>query len=261
MKKTIFILLFPLTLLIGCSDSFNNFKAYQGIPAATIFHRAEKRLAEGKYDKAVKDLEALDAIYPFGPYAQQGQLDIIYAYYMNDDDGAAIAAADRYMRLYPRSNNVDYAYYMKGLIQFNQGQTWAQRQLSLDPSPRDLTSKKQAFLTFDELAQYFPSSIYRDDALLRMAILRNFFAHKELLLAEYYFDRHAYVAAANRASGIVKHYNGTPYVEEALVLMVRSYRKLELPQMANNSLVILKATYPDSKMLTKLERSASYVNG
>jgi len=250
--KKIIALCFLVFLLAGCSGNKDELKAYRHKTAAEIFHNGEMALAKKKYGKAVKALEALDAIYPFGPYAQQGQLDIIYAYYKNDDDPSAVAAADRYIRLYPRGKYVDYAFYMKGIISSTEGYTWLQKRFNVDPSSRSLTNQKQAFLAFNEIVTRYPRSRYATDSLLRMRYLRNIIAKHSLEVADFYYRHKAYVAAANRASFVVKHFNGTPAVVGALAMMVKSYRVLGLHKLANNSYRILQASYPDSKAFKRL---------
>lgn len=242
-------------ILAGCSGSKDEFAPYRKMTAKQIFNTGEKALANEDYAKAVKYFEALDAVYPFSPYTEQEQLEIIYAYYKNDDSASALASADRYIRLYPRGKHVDYAFYMKGLISFQQGYTWLQRLVGVDPSRRDLSSKKEAFLAFNQLVTYFPNSIYTPDALVRMAYIRNIIARKNVLIANYYMKRKAYVAAANRASYVIQHFNGSPEVIPALAIMVKAYRGLGLHQMANNSLHILQTSYPNAPQLKKLIRT------
>lgn len=255
MKK--FMVLFLLVFLIaGCSGNKDELAAYRHLSAAEIFHHADSSLAKGKYADAVKGFEALDAIYPFGPYSQQGQLDIIYAYYKNDDDPSAIAAADRYVRLYPRGKNVAYAYYMKGIISSTEGYTWLQNMVGTDPSKRDLTSQKQAFLAFNEIVMLYPRSPYAGAALVRMRYLRNVIAEHSLRVAEFYYEHKAYVASANRASFVVQHFNGTPAVSDALAMMVKSYRKLGLGKLEHNSYLILQASYPNSKAFKRVRQKA-----
>ena len=256
MKKLTFILAL-LALLAGCSKyKHENFSEYKGRPASQIFQNGETNLAKKNYGKAVKDFQALDALYPFSKYSQQGQLDIIYAYYKDGKDAQGIAAADRYIRLYPRGKGTDYALYLKGLIYFNEGGTWLEKLAGSDPAERNTASKQQAFMAFSELVQGFPNSPYRHDAILRMQYIRNLFARKDLQIAQFYFRHQAYAAAANRAAAVVEHYNGTPAVEKSLVLMVKSYRILGLQDLANNTLKILQSSFPNSKNLAKLNRTA-----
>ena len=251
MKKLIVLSVLTF-LLVSCSSNKDELAAYRHKTSAEIFNGAEKALANKSYGDAVKGFEALDAIYPFGPYAQQGQLDIIYTYYKNDDDPSAIAAADRYIRLYPRGKYVDYAYYMKGIISSTEGYTWLQKKFNVDQSERSLTNQKQAFLAFSEIVTMYPRSQYAADSLLRMRYLRNIIARHSLEVADFYFKHKAYVASANRASYVVRHFNGTPAVIDALAVMVKSYRKLGLTQLADSSYKILQASYPNSQAYKKL---------
>jgi len=240
-------------LLVGCSGSGNDqFKAYRGMTAATIFNKGETQLSKHNWANAVQDFQALDAMYPFGPYARQGQLDIIYAYYKNDDYASGLAAAERYIRLYPRGPYTDYAYYMKGLMEFNSGFTWLQRKMGTDPAPRDMTDKKQAFVAFSEVVNLYPHSVYAQDAAYRMAYIRNLMARKNVEVAQFYMKRKAYVAAANRAAYVMQHYNGSPEVIPAMAIMVKAYRKLHLDGLADNTMKIFAASYPNSPELHKL---------
>ncbi len=254
MRKLLFLL--PvLLLLFGCSNENQDpFAAYRSTPAGTLFVSGEKALADKHYHDAVKYLEALNAIYPFGPYAQQAQLDIIYAYHMDDDDVSAIAAADRYTHLYPRGQNVDYAYYMKGLIGFSEGLSWMQRQAGISPAQRDISTMEQSFVSFGTLAHYFPDSPYTPNAELRMRYIRNMMAQRELIIGDFYLQHDAYVAAANRASFVVQHYDGSPAVVDALAMMVKSYRALGLTKLANQSYKILAQNYPNSKQFAALNK-------
>ena len=247
MKKLLCTLCF-FAVLAGCSNKplVNDFADYQGKTAADIFNSGEMSLAKEKFKDAVTDFEALDALYPFGTYAEQGLVDSIYAYHQTDDDPSALAAADRYLRLYPRGKHVDYVLYIQGLIQFEQGATWMQQKFKVDSATRDLTNKKLAFAAFDQLIKMYPHSDYAYAASLKMHIIRNMFARKELAIASFYLERHAYIAAANRASEVVAHYSGTPSVESALVVMAQSYDALRLKAYYDDTLRILQANYPDA---------------
>jgi len=250
--KKLGLLLLALALLAGCHKyTGEDYSAYKGMTGRQILDSAEKKLANQKYSAAAKELEALDALYPYSDTSQQGQLDIIYAYYMDDDTPSTIVACDRYIRLYPRGRGVDYAYYMKGLVLYKAGFTWLQRAAGVDPAPHDLSEKKQAFLAFNDLVRAFPNSQYAHNARLHMQYIRNLLARKQVEIAEYYEDRQAYVAAANRASYVVKHYNGTPAVKQALIVMIDSYRALGLNKLADNTLAILRANYPKDAALKR----------
>lgn len=243
--KYLLAVLFVITALAGCKTT-TAYQPYQGLSDKQILERGEYNMAKGRYEQASKDFEALDTLYPFGEYSQQGQLDIIYAYYKNDDTDSALAAADRYIRLYPRSPDVDYAYYMKGLINSGPPENWFHRWIQAPPEKRDLTGQQQAFQDFSTLVEEFPNSKYTPDARQRMVYIRNLLAEHQLEIAQYYMRHKAYVAAANRAGDVVEMYPGAPQVIPALAIMVEAYNKLNEPQMANNALRVLKTNYPNS---------------
>jgi outer membrane protein assembly factor BamD len=241
MKKILFVLTFSL-LISACSPSkVDPLLKYRGQSAEQLFHAAKKDLKAENYSDAVKDLEALEALYPFGRYSQQGQLDIIYAYYKSSDEASALAAADRYIRLNPRGPHTDYAYYMKAIVSFDQGFTWLQRKFGSDPAVRDLSDKKSAFLALNQLVKQFPNSPYAQDATYRMAYIRNLFARENVDMARFYMKRKAYLAAANRASYVVEHYGQSPQRAAALQIMAKAYQKLGLTDLAKNSQRILQA--------------------
>ena len=245
-KIAVLVLSSFLLLLSACSDKgiHDSYAAYRDKTASQLYHTSKNDLQHGHYNRAVKKLEALNALYPFGAYAEQGSVNLIYAYYKNDDADEAQAAADRYLRLYPRGNYSDYAYYMKGVVAFQQGYTWLQRKAGVDRSLRDLSNLKDAYMSFNQLVVEFPESPYVPDAILRMRYIRNLYARHNLDLAQFYYDKRAYVAAANRAQEVVVHYDHSPSVVPALKIMIRSYRKLGLTTMADNTQKILSASYP-----------------
>ena len=252
MKKL--ALVFALILfLVGCShQDVDPYAAFRHQAAASIFNNAEKSLEKGSYAESVQNFEALDAIYPFGPYAQQGQLDIIYAYYMDGDDASSVAAADRYIRLYPRGKNVPYAYYMRGVIGFVEGLSWLQKMVGTDPAPRDVTTLQKSFTSFSTVVELFPESRYAHDSLVRMTSIRNMMARREIEIAGFYLERKAYIAAANRASYVVQHFQDSPQVIQALAIMVKSYRSLGLTKMADSTYKLLQVNYPNSSEFKKL---------
>ncbi len=253
--KKITLILCILGLLVGCSSEKKNpLDKYQSIGAAELFHRAEQSLAKGSYGAAVTDLEALDNLYPFGKYADQAQLDIIYAYYKDDDMAEALAAADRYIHLNPRSEHVDYAYYMKGLVTFKQGMTWLQEVIGVDPVDRDSDHLTEAYAAFNQLVENSPDSPYYNDSVLHMQYIRNSLAKSEYQVAQYYMYHKAYTAVINRNNYILQHYQGTPSVVKALVLNVKAYRALKLDKLAEDNLKTLELNYPDAKQLKRLKK-------
>jgi outer membrane protein assembly factor BamD len=254
--KKISLIIILVALLAGCAHKeVNPWKDYEGKTSAEIFYQGEQNLAKKKYSKATVDFAALDALYPFGPYSQQGQMNIIYALYMNGDTAEGLAAADRYIRLYPQDPHIDYVYYMKGLMSFDTGFNWYQSWFNMDPSPHDLADKREAFTAFNQVVRIYPHSIYAQDSALHMSFIRNLMARKEMNIADFYMERKAYVAAANRASGVVQHYSGSGSVPHALEVMALAYQGAGLPDFAVKSYLILQASYPDSPEFKRLQKN------
>ncbi len=234
--------------LVGCASKQSTpADSFHGRSAKTIFVGGEQALAKRHYEKAIRHFEALDALYPFSEYQEQSQLHLIYAYYKHSDYTEAALAAVRFSRLYPRSPAADYAYYMKGLANFNQDRGVFQRYIETDLAKRDMGTSKRAYSDFAGLLHRFPDSPYAPDARERMIYLRNLMARRELLIAEFYYDRSAYLAAINRCYYILKHYQHAPVVIPALGLMVEAYTQLNMPAMAKQSLTILAYNYPESQ--------------
>lgn len=214
--------------------------------ANALFVDGQNLMLKGHYDDASQHFEAFEARYPFSANSEQVLLDLIYTYYQQQDTASALAAADRYVHLYPRSKTVDYAYYMRGLIQFEENHGFFERHFKVDFATRDLTALQGAFNDFNQLVKLFPRSIYTPDARLRMVYLRNLFARHVYEIAKFYYDRNMYVAAADRANEVVRHYQRTPSVPKALAIMVRAYRKLDLDQAADKTYQVLKLNFPNS---------------
>lgn len=243
-------------LLAGCSslgDMFSKDKD-EGIDkrdAPTIYAEAREALEGSQYDRAVKLLEKLEAKFPYGRYAQQAQLDIAYAHYKAAEPGLAIAAVERFIKLHPNHANVDYAYYLKGLINFPDSQGVFGVIGQQDMTERDPRARLDAFDAFKELVTRFPNSRYAEDARLRMGYLVNALAAYELHVARYYQKRGAHLAAVNRAQATLRNYPRSPATEEALALMAASYRELGMPELANDSERVLKQNYPQSRFLAQ----------
>lgn len=242
-KKSILLAL--LSSLYGCATTTPDPTAvYRGQTAEQIFICAETALVKGNYTTATQRLEALDTLYPCGKYAERAQLDIIYAYYKTGDMIAAAAAADRYLQLYPASPYADYAYYMKGVSNFEQDRGCLQRYFPTDLADRDPGTSRQAFDDFRQLICLYPDSQYVCDARQRMIYLRNLLARYEMNIARYYYCRGAYVAAINRASNVLQHYQQSTSTPCALQLMANAYCKLGLTSQANEALSVLHCNYP-----------------
>lgn len=259
MKKTIchivqFVLL-GLFVTACTSITSSPSEVFKNQTADQIFLSGEEAIAKGQYASAVQHFEGLDSLYPFNEHAEQADIDLIYAYYKTGDEPSAVASADRFIHLYPRSEHVDYVYYMKGLANYEQDRGWFLRYLPVDISQRDPGTARQAFDDFGTLLRLFPHSVYAPDAQKRMIYLRNLFARHDIQVATYYMQRGAYVAAANRANYVVQHYQQTPSVIDALGIMVKAYRKLGLNDRADDAYRVLEVNYPDSSVLRRVKNS------
>lgn len=218
-----------------------------GWSAQKLYAEAKDNLNSGNYERAVKLFETLEARYPFGRYAQQAQLDVAYAYYKDNEPISAVAACDRFIKLHPNHPNVDYAYYLKGLANFNDDLGLLGKLVDQDMSERDPRAARDAFLAFKELVTRFPDSRYAADSAARMKYLVNALASNEVHVAKYYLKRKAWVAAANRAKEVLKTYPEAPALEEALAIMVVAYDELGLVDLRNDAQRVLKLNFPDSK--------------
>ncbi len=219
-----------------------------------FYAEAKGALDAGFYSQAIELYQKLETRYPFGKYAQQALLDLAYAHYKSEDFDAAVATCERFMNLYMQNEHVDYAYYLKGLSNFNRGKGLIRRYLPTDESQRDSIAMQQAFQDFMELTTRFPDSDYAEDAKQRMRYLRNNLAQNEVNVAHYYMRRGAFVAAANRAKHAVKNYSRAPAVLDALIIMVKAYRILELNDLSNDALRILEFNYPEHPAIYEIGR-------
>lgn len=220
-------------------------KEYAGWDAAKFHKEAEGAMESKNYQKAIKLYETLESRYPFGEYAAQTQMEIAYAYYKNDDPEAAVAAADRFIKVNPRNPNVDYAYYLKGLVNFNRSIGFIERFLPTDASQRNPSNVKDSYKNFQELIRRFPESQYTPDAKQRILSLKNNLAMYEVHVARFYMKRKAYIAAANRAGYVVKEFKRTPAVPAALLVMQEAYTKLEMTELAADAGRVYKENYPN----------------
>lgn len=207
--------------------------------ASQFYTRASTELADGNYEQAIKYYEMLEARFPFGRYAMQAQLDVAYAYYKFEEPESAIAAADRFIKLNPTDPHVDYAYYLKGLVNFTRNIGFFDRFVPVDAAQRDPGAARRSFNDFAELVRRFPNSKYTPDAIQRMVFLRNNLAQYEVNAARYYLKRGALVAAANRAQYVVDNYQRTPAMKGALKVMIEAYERLGMEQLAQDTRRVL----------------------
>ena len=236
-------------VLAGCGMLPEEADETKGWSAARLYNEAKGELEAGGYDRATKLYEKLEARYPYGQYAQQAQIEIAYAYYKDKEPASAIAAVDRFIKLYPNHPNLDYAYYLKGLVNFNEDLGVLGLVAGQDLTERDPKSSREAFDTFKALVQRFPDSKYTPDAVQRMNYLINALAAHEVHVARYYMKRRAYLAAANRAQIAMSNYPQAPANEEGLVILVRAYDALGMSDLRTDAERILLKNFPDSQYI------------
>lgn len=247
MKRMRMVFLLSLMVLSSCAKWGNKEEEdnnpFKGMTAEQLHSESKKALKKGEYATAAKRLEALESMYPFSDYAENSQRQLIYAYYRNEDYPAAAATAEHFIHLYPRSKHVDYAYYMKGLANFQQTRGVFAKYLPLDESWRDPGTQTQAYMDFSVFIQKFPDSPYKANALQRMIYLRNMFAQHELNVSGFYFKRKMYVAAIERANYLVRTYPQAPAVQQALIILYRANKVLGFEKAAQDAVSVYQATY------------------
>ena len=243
------VLVIATAVLAGCSMWGEEPDPTRDWSAERLYDSAKGHLDRGAYEQAIEHYEKLDARFPFGLLAMQGQLDLIYAYYKLHRPASALAAADRFIKLHPRHPNVDYAYYLKGLVRFVGDSSVIDRFFAKDVSEHDSSALLLAFRAFEELVQRFPESRYADDSRQRMQYLKNLLALHEIHVARYYMKRGAWLAAANRARYVVENYQRTPAVSDALAIMMIAYRKMGFDDLSADAARVLRLNDPDDAKL------------
>ena len=224
--------------------------------AEELYRNAKRSLARGDFLTAIDTFETLGARYPFGSYTQQAQLDVAYAYFKQDEFDEAIGAADRFIKLYPQSDNLDYAYYMKGLSHYSRGGSAFERLFPRDLSRVNQNWLRSAFAEFDTLVRRFPDSPYVPDSLERMAFLKNEMARHELVTARFYYERGAMVAVVNRITYLLEHFDGSAHVPNALALLASAYEALGQEDLRQDTLRVLRETEPGHPALQSAARRA-----
>lgn len=240
-------LLVVFTLLItACSGNPNR---NEELTEQEYYRQAREAVDSNSFMVALERLRQLESRYPFGRYAEQAQLEIIYAQYKLSDMEAVLVSTERFIRLHPLHEQVDYAYYMRALATYEMGFTFAERYFDHDVAQRDPTPLRDAFGHFSELLRRFPDSPYTADSIARMVFIKQRLASHEISVARYLMKRHSYIAAANRANNVMLHFQGTPAVAEALALQVEAYRYLNMPEEAEQALALLRLNHPDYRQL------------
>ena len=240
-------------ILSGCASS----KPQSSVAgsAEQLYRSAKRSLNQGDFLTAISTFETLGARYPFGSYTQQAQLDIAYAYLKQDEFDNAINSADRFIKLYPRNENIDYAYYIKGISHFSRGGSAMERLFPRDMARVNQNWLRSSFAEFDTLVRRFPESKYTPDALARMAFLKNEMARHELITARFYYQRGAMVATVNRVNYILEHFDGSKHIPNALALMAAAYASLGQTDLQQDTLKVLALTDPEHPALEQVSDS------
>ncbi|UXY17130.1 outer membrane protein assembly factor BamD [Chitiniphilus purpureus] len=236
-------------LIAGCAATPQEQDETRGWSAEKIYAEAKAEQISKNYDRSNKLLEKLEARYPYGRHAQQAILETAYNNYKGQEPLLALSAIDRFIKQYPAHPSMDYAFYLRGLVHFNESQGFLSFLSKQDMSERDPQAARDSFESFSQLVTRFPDSRYAADAQLRMGYLIGALADYELHVAKYYYKRGAYLAAANRGKHLLETYGNTKQVEPALGVMVLAYDKLGLTELRDDAKRVLLKNYPDTKVL------------
>jgi outer membrane protein assembly factor BamD len=251
-RTTRLFVLAAVLALVACASVLDPTKDWT---PERFYKEAREQLTAGNWTQAIKYYEQLEARYPYGPYTEQGQLEVVYAHYKDGEPALALAAADRFIRLHPTHANVDYAYYLKGIINFHAEKSLihALFGFSDDMWDRDPKAAHESYSAFRELVDRFPRSRYAKDAADRMRYLVDAQARYEVHVAQFYYDRGAYVAAVNRCKYALENYPRTPALEDALGIQAKAYKMMGLTKLADDTVRVLRMNFPTSRYLKEIE--------
>lgn len=234
----------------GCSGTDTKYDKTAGWSAEQLYADAKMEMDAGAWNDARDRLTAIESRYPFGVYAQQALIDLAYVNWKDNENEQALAAIGRFQQMYPNHPGTDYILYLKGLISFTPASAFMSNMTGQDPAERDPKGLRASYDAFSELIQRFPQSKYTPDAEKRVTWLVNAIAMNEVYVARYYFERGAYVAAANRAQSVITDFEGVPASEEALVIMASAYDKLGMTDLRDDAQRVLKTNFPNSTVTT-----------
>jgi outer membrane protein assembly factor BamD len=240
-----------LALLAACGSTIE--QETETLPVEELYSEAKASLDAGNYERAVRYYKRLTSRFPFGDFAEQAQLDLAYAQFKRSEYDDAISTVNRFIKTYPAHPKIDYAYYLRGLINFERNRSYIDRLLPSQAGNRDLDSARLSFNDFGEMLRRYPDSSYAPDARQRMVFLRNDLAYHELTVARYYYRRSAFVASANRAKYIVENYQQAEQIPDALAMMAMSYEALGLPDLAADTKRVLQMNAPDHPYLSGVD--------
>ena len=250
-----------IAVALLCAGGCAKDKSYQDRrTAAELYADAKDSLDKQNYRRAAEEYRLLQTRYPFGRYTEQSMLDLAYAQFKAHEPQAALSTLDRFIRTYPAHPNVDYAFYLKGLVNYEENLGVLERIMPERIRDRDQSAARDAFVDFKELIRRFPNSRYAADARQRMVFLRNNLAAYEVSVGEYYMRRKAYIAVVNRCRYVLENYPGTPENADALVLLHEAYNQLNMPELADDAWAVLELNYPDNYYVQGTKKKESWLS-
>lgn len=245
------ILICVASIATGCSSNKKKGGIEKNLAQQQVeqlYTKGKKSLDSGNYSFAIDYYRALEANFPFGEYTEQAKLDMIFAFDKSGQGDKAVEAADNFIKLYPTHKNVDYAYYMKGVANFEKKASRLDRFVKGGKKTlRDPKPYRESEKAFNELIKRYPQSVYAGDAKQRIIYIQNTLAERELAIAQFYYDNKTYVATVNRCKTIVYRYETSPAVEGALVLMEKAYAEMGLDDLASSTHDVLLSNFPDNQ--------------
>lgn len=254
--RTVMLMAVGFSLLVGCASKEKN--EFAGWSVDKLYTEGRDQMNAGDYTRSALLLEATIAQYPFSVQATQAQLELPYVYWKDESRLKALAAADRFITLNGSHPQLDYMYYLKGIINYNNNTGFIKTLLTRDvgSNASDPRAATEAFNAFKTLVTKFPESRYAPDARKRMVQLVNTLAQQQLNIAQYYYEREAYLAAINRSQEILKNFDGTMSIENALIIMMQSYDKLGMNDMRDDTRKVLQSNFPNSKGVLDVRASS-----
>lgn len=255
--RVLFHLLLLCAVLLAGGCATNDTEDLASLEARTLYESARAAWGRGNYELARDRLETLQAQFPFGPYSEQASLDIIYVYYKLEEPDSAVAAAERFLRFNPRHAQVPYVHFMMGVIEQERGRFFLSQYFDLERNARDPQPLARAFRAFRTVVADYPESRYAEMARQRLVSLRNLLARHEVGVARFYLDGEAPVAAANRAAAVLEEYQGTPAVVEALDVLLESYRRMDIEDLAEDVRRVIRLNFPDHPVLQQATSAPS----
>jgi outer membrane protein assembly factor BamD len=232
----------------GCGLFADKLDPRKDWTAADYYKAAKEEFDNRNWDASIKIYEALESKYPFGRFAQQAQMEVAYAYYKQGETAQALSAIDKFVKLHPNHPNLDYALYLRALVNFKEDLGPFTKLVRQDLADRDPKAARESFEGFKDLVNRVPESRYAQDSRERMAYLVEALARHEIHVARYYLRREAYLAAANRAQDAIVRFPSSPSHREALEIMIEAYDRMSMPELRDDARRVLAKNFPDDRM-------------